>query len=138
MELYDGEILADAKIANFSTRGRVSTGENVLIAGFIFGGEENRQVVIRGMGPSLARAGVPGPLGDPTLELHDANGVLVRSNDNWKDGPNAQQLKVLGLAPGNDLESAMQVTLPPGAYTAVVAGKNGGTGIGLVEVYNRP
>jgi hypothetical protein len=76
---------------------------------------------------------------DPTLELHDNNGALVVANDNWQDNAaQAAQISASGLAPGNPLESAIATSLAPGTYTAIVSGKNGGTGVGLVEVYNLP
>ncbi|MGH9696158.1 MAG: hypothetical protein ACRD5Z_18560, partial [Bryobacteraceae bacterium] len=83
---------------------------------------------------------VPGTLADPTLELHDANGTLVQSNDNWMDNSAADQAELMAnqVAPTNELESAMIATLPTAAFTAIVAGKNGATGVGLVEVYRVP
>jgi len=80
---------------------------------------------------------VPDPLADPTLELHDSSGTLLVPNDNWQDDPtSAEQLTALGLAPQDSVESGIYISLPPGAFTAILAGKNGGTGVGLVEVYN--
>ena len=87
----------------------------------------------------MAQSGITNPLADPTLELRDNNGVLVIGNDNWQDDTNqAAQISASGLAPGNAQESAIATSLVPGTYTAIVAGKNGGTGVGLVEVYNLP
>jgi hypothetical protein len=94
--------------------------------------------VVRGIGPSLSASGVPNPLPDPILELRDSNATLLKFNDNWQDDPaQAAQLIALGLAPTNNLESGMVLTLPPCAsYTAILAGKNGSTGVGLVEIYD--
>ena len=125
---------------NISGRVDVLTGDQVAIAGFIINGTDPKTVIIRGIGPSLSNAGVHGPLQDPTLELHDGSGALMTSNDNWKTKPDgtSQQASVqaTGIPPNNDLESAIVVTLNPGRYTAILSGKNGGTGIGLVEVYD--
>ena len=112
-------------LANISTRGLVQTGDEAMIGGFILQGEtEESTVVVRAIGPSLTSFGIGNALADPTLELHDANGALIQDNDNWKDEPaQADELIAIGFAPGNDLEPAMVATLPPGAYTAIVAGK---------------
>src|SRR5438093_3793891 len=108
-----------------------------MIGGFILGGSGNTHVVIRGIGPSLAQFGIPDFLTDPTLELHDGNGALLVSNDNWQDDAvSAAQLTALGLAPQTAAESGIYRSLPPGAFTVILAGKNSGTGIGLVEIYN--
>jgi hypothetical protein len=124
-------------LANISTRSFVLAGNDVTIAGFILGGNPGTRVVVRGLGPSLAQFGLSPVLADPTLELRDSNGVLLVSNDNWQDDiASAAQLVTLSLAPQNVKESALVVSLPPGAFTAILAGKDGGTGIGLVEIYN--
>lgn len=122
---------------NISTRLDVHTGEDVLIGGFIITGSSPKRVLVRGIGPSLP---VQGALADPTLELHKPDGGIV-TNDNWKIDDNTQQsqqstIEATGAAPTSDFESALVATLPPGNYTAVVAGKNGGAGIGLVEVFD--
>ncbi len=119
---------------NISTRLQVLTGENILDAGFIISGTAPKRVLLRGIGPSLAQAMVPNFLVDPVLELHDAADLLV-TNDNWKDGQEAE-IEASGLAPTNDAESAIVATLDPGLYTAILSGKSGGTGVGLVEVYD--
>lgn len=138
VEGYDLDQPADSQVANISTRGFVESGSNVMIGGFILGnGTGATNLVIRGLGPSLTALGVVGALADPTLELHDANAAVVMSNDNWKDAQQCE-LEDSGIPPQNDLESAMIVTLPTGAYTVIVAGKNGGTGVGLVELYRLP
>jgi hypothetical protein len=127
-----------AKALNISTRLQVQTGNNVLIGGFIITGSAPKQVVVRGIGPSLGAFGVPDPLADPTLELRSSSGTLIIQNDNWQDDPTqASQLMALGLAPTDGHESALVATLDPNAsYTAIVAGKDGGTGVGLVEAYD--
>ena len=122
-------------LANISTRMRVGTGQNVLIGGFIIKGTQSKTLVLRAIGPSLADSGVTGVLADPTLELHDALGAVIASNDDWQEGAQAFQIQQSGIAPVNALESAVLVTLPPGSYTAVVSGYNNGTGNGLVEAY---
>lgn len=128
---------APAKALNLSTRMRVETGNNVLIGGFIVAGSVPKNVAIRGIGPSLTQFGVPDALADPTLELHDSSGALVRQNDNWQEDPSqASQLTSLGLSLQNSNESGMVASLSPSAYTAILAGKNAGTGVGLVEIYD--
>jgi hypothetical protein len=138
-EVYDLTPTANSKLANMSTRAFVSTGDNVVIAGFILGnGDGLDHIVIRGLGPSLTAFGVPTVVADPTLELRDHNGSLLISNNDWQDNPaQAGEIIAAGLAPSNALESAIAATLPPGLYTAILAGLNGGTGNGLVEVYDR-
>jgi hypothetical protein len=140
VEAYDLDDTADSELANISTRGFVDTGDNVMIGGFILGGQgENANVVIRALGPSLTPLGVSGALPDPTLELHDANGTTIKFDDNWQDDPDQKAaIEQTDLQPKNDLESAIFATLPAGGYTAIVAGKDGVTGVGLVEVYKVP
>src|SRR2546423_3636291 len=139
VEVYDLDTAATSKLVNLSTRAFAGTGANVVIAGFILGnnsGDDN--VVVRGLGPSLSAFGIAGSLQDPTLSLHDGNGTLIISNDDWQDDPvQAAQVIAAGLAPSNTKESAIAATLPPGLYTAILAGLNNGTGNGLVEVYDR-
>jgi len=129
----------DSKLANISTRAFVSTGDNIVIAGFMLGGNgSDDRVVVRGIGPSLTATGVPNALADPTLELRDNNGALLFANNDWQDNPaQAAELTAAGLAPTNSLEPGIAATLPPGSYTALLAGLNNGTGIGVVEVYDR-
>ena len=128
-----------SRLLNISTRARVLTGDQVLIAGFIISGTGPKQVIIRGIGPSLTAAGLSGVLADPTLELHQGNTTLT-TNDNWKikaDGTSQQaQVAATTIPPTNDLESAIVVTLNPGTYTATLKGKNNGTGLGLIELYD--
>jgi hypothetical protein len=128
----------DSELANMSTRGFVLTDDNVMIGGFILGRSSNTtEIVVRGIGPSLAGFGLDPLLADPALELYDGNGTLLIANDDWQDNPaQASQLISVGLAPQNAKESAVLMSLPPGAFTALLGGRNGGTGIGLVELYN--
>jgi hypothetical protein len=139
IEVYDLSQAVLAKLANLSTRAFVSTGDNIVIAGFMLGGNNgNDRIVVRGIGPSLTAFGVPEALANPTLELHDGNGALVVANNDWLDDPaQAAELIAAGLAPTNNLESGIAATLPPGPYTALLAGLNDGTGNGVVEVYDR-
>jgi hypothetical protein len=129
-----------SQLANISTRGFVQTGDNVMIGGFILGGgAASTAIAVRGIGPSLTQSGLSNVLADPTLELRDSNGSLLVSNDNWQDDPaSAGQLTAHGLAPQDPLESGIFTSLPPGAFTAILAGKNSGVGLGLVEIYNVP
>jgi hypothetical protein len=138
IEVYDLNSAANARLSNISTRGSVQTANNVMIGGFVLGGSSINpaKVVVRALGPSLAQLGINNSLSNPTLQLFDNNGQVVASNDNWADDPTqAAALQALGLAPTNPAESAIVGMLPPGLYTAVVAGQGGGIGIGLIEVY---
>jgi hypothetical protein len=130
-EVYDLDIsdtTVHSRLANVSSRGFVQTGGDILIAGIIAqGGDGISQVVVRAIGPSLAASGINNALANPTLELHDGNGVLIRSNDNWKSTQQSA-LEATGLAPANDLESAILVTLTAGNYTAIVTGFGEPTG----------
>lgn len=127
--------VAAEKLANISTRVSAGAGDNRLIGGFIISGTASKKVIVRAMGPSLGEHGVTSTLADPILELHDSTGAVAATNDNWAD---TQQTEVSasGLPPPNELESAIVRTLPPGAYTAIVDGKDGGVGTALVEVYD--
>ena len=131
------QILPAPKISNFSTRASVQTGQGVTIAGFIVSGTDSKSVVVRGLGSTLAQPpfDVQGVLADPTLQLFDSGGHPFWFNDNWKDTQQAQ-LQSTALAPANDLESGILQILQPGNYTAALSGKNGTTGIGLVELYD--
>jgi hypothetical protein len=115
---------------------QVLAGERVLIAGFIITGTEAKKIAIRAIGPSLNNTGLSGLLNDPVLELHAADGSIIGTNDSWKTDDGAAELTANGIAPGNDNESATVKTLAPGAYTAIVRGKNGSTGIAVVELYD--
>ena len=106
-----------------------------MIGGFVLTpGDGVRQVLIRALGPSLTQSGISNALPDPTLSLHDGNGVLITSNDDWKSSQQAA-IAATGLAPMNDLESAILITLQAGNYTAILSGKNGATGVGIAEVF---
>jgi hypothetical protein len=124
-------------LLNIATRDTVATSSQVLIAGFIVTGTDPKPVIIRGIGPSIT--GVGATLADPTLELHDAHSTLA-TNDNWKidSQGNSQEAAVRAttIPPTNDNESVILATLNPGTYTAILAGKNGGTGTGVIEVYD--
>jgi len=137
VELYDfDDLTATAQLKNLATRGFVQAGDNVMIGGFITrGGNARTQVVVRAVGPSLQPAGVANALANPTLDLRDGNGVRIRFNDNWRD-EQQEALQASGLAPSSELESAIFADLPAGLYTAIVAGSNGTSGVGLVEIYN--
>ena len=134
VEVYDLDADDSVKVVNISTRGFILTGENVMIAGLIITGDEPSRLVLRGIGPSLRDFGVPDVLPDPVLELHDGNGALIRANNDWRETQDTA-LQNTGLAPSNDLESAILISVPPGNYTAVMKGAEGATGNGLVEVY---
>ncbi|MDQ6914011.1 MAG: CHRD domain-containing protein, partial [Verrucomicrobiota bacterium] len=121
-----------SSVTNLSTRMVVQTGDNVLISGFIINGSAPKKLLLRALGPSLP---VPGTLSDPRLELHDASGALIASNDNWRS---TQQAEILATnkAPSNDSESALIATLAPGLYTVIAQGVNNTSGVALLEVYD--
>jgi hypothetical protein len=141
IEIYDLNQAAASKLANLSTRAFVSTGDDIVIAGFLLSDNVvTDRIVVRGIGPSLAPGIFPtnAVLADPTLELRDADGTLLIANNDWQDNPaQAAELIAAGLAPTNQLESGIAATLPPGLYTALLAGVSNGTGIGVVEIYDR-
>ena len=120
-------------LANISTRLRVETGNNVLIGGFIVTGSVQKRLMVRAIGPSL---GIEGALADPTLEIYNSGGEIIATNDNWRESANQQEIIDSTIPPSDDREAAFLAPLDPGAYTAVVSGVNGTTGIGLVEVYD--
>jgi spore coat protein A, manganese oxidase len=138
VEAYDVAQSANSTLANISTRGSIGLNDDVLIGGFIIGGSGNAQVIVRAIGPSLANFGVSGALEDPTLTVHNKDGSPVITNDNWQDDPNTMTLQSYNLGPANAKESATYLQLAPSNYTAIVRGVSGGTGIGLVEIYNIP
>jgi hypothetical protein len=131
-------------LGNLSTRAFVQTGDNVMIGGFIVQGTGTKRVIIRAIGPELSQYGVPDPMQDPTLELHDSAGALIASNNDWQHTiiagiitrDQAQDIQSSGRAPGDPRESAIIADLPPDNYTAVVRGVNNTTGVALVEVYD--
>ena len=114
------------------------TGDNILIGGFILTGTENKKIILLAKGPSLSSGGNPisGRMADPTLELHDENGALITSNDNWKESPDRAEIEASGFAPSDDKESAILRTLAPAIYTGVLTGKDNTTGIAVVEIYD--
>ena len=131
-------------LSNISTRAFVQTGDNVLIGGFIVQGTQSKEAIIRAIGPELIPFGVPDPLADPTLELHDSTGALIAFNDNWVTTiiggiittDQVAAIRASGYAPTDVRESAMIVNLPPGNYTAIVRGVDNTMGVGLVDVYD--
>lgn len=131
IEVYDLDPAADSKLANISSRGFVQTGDDVMIGGFIISGAGSRKVLVRAVGPSLP---VPGKMTDPTLELYNRDGVSIATNDNWRTGGQEAEIIASTVPPMNDLESAIVATLPATPHTAIVRGKNGSIGVGLVEV----
>ncbi|MEY2562483.1 MAG: hypothetical protein QOH88_676 [Verrucomicrobiota bacterium] len=137
VEVYDLDQAANSKLANIASRGFVDTGNNVMIAGLIIGpaGGGSTRIVVRANGPSLTTFGIAGALQNPTLDLVNSNGVILRSNDDWPDSQESE-LEDLALQPNDDRESALIVGLVPGNYTAIVRGAGGTTGVALVEVYN--
>jgi hypothetical protein len=136
--------LPASQLSNISTRAFVQTGDNVIIGGFIVDGNAPKKVIIRAIGPELIPFGIPDPLADPTLELHDSTGALIASNDNWGTTiiggiittDQVAAIRASGYAPTNGMESAMIVSLPPGNYTAIVRGINSTMGVGLVDLYD--
>lgn len=127
-------LLPAGKVQNLSTRLRVLTGERVLIGGFIVDGPESKRVGLRAIGPSLRTEQLQDVLADPILEVYRGD-TLVEQNDNWTEN-NQAEIVASGLAPEDPAESVIIRTLEPGAYTAIVRGKDGGTGVGLVEAYD--
>ncbi|HKR32147.1 MAG TPA: putative Ig domain-containing protein [Terriglobales bacterium] len=135
IEVYDVDVLSTSQLTNISTRGLVQAGGNVMIGGFMVNGASGSiNLVVRALGPTLTSYGVANALADPTLELHDGNGTVIRSNNNWKDSQQTQ-IQNSGYEPPNDLESAIAITVSSGNYTAIVRGNNNTTGVALVEVY---
>ena len=141
---YCAQPLAGSKLGNISTRAFVQTGDNVMIGGFIVQGTQTKRVIIRAIGPELTQYGVPNALANPTLELHDATGALIASNDNWATtiiggiitSNQVRDIQASGHAPSDGRESAIIADLPPGNYTAIVRGVNDTTGVALVEAYD--
>jgi hypothetical protein len=133
-----------AQLGNISTRSFVQTGNNVMIGGFIVRGTQPKRVIVRAIGPELTRYGVPNPLLNPSLEVHDATGALIASNDNWTQtiiggiitSNQVAQIRHSGHAPADETESAIIADLPPGNYTAIVRGVDNITGVALVEAYD--
>ena len=131
VEVYDLNRATDSRLANIATRGLVQSGDDVMIGGFIVEGGRDQRLLIRAIGPSLP---VPGRLADPLLEIYNRDGVLLTSNDNWRSSQEAE-IAGTGIPPTNDLEAAIFGGASAGAYTAIVRGVGGATGVALVEVY---
>jgi len=142
--VYDLSPGPNSTLGNISTRSFVQTGDSVMIGGFIVQGARPKRAIIRAIGPELTQYGVPDPLADPTLELHDSTGALIASNDNWMTtiiggiitSDQVHDIMESGHAPTDPSESAIIATLPPGNYTAIVRGVSNITGVALVEVYD--
>ena len=134
IEVYDIGRSPAATLGNISTRGRVGTAGNEMIVGFIAGGGGPAKVIVRAIGPELIPYGVTDALANPNLELHNGQGTVIATNDNWRDSQQTE-IEASGIPPKNDLESAIVATLNPGNYTAIVRGSNNTIGIALVEVY---
>jgi hypothetical protein len=134
VDAYDRDVTTDSVFGNISTRGLVQSGDNVMIGGFIILGSLDETVLVRAIGPSLSDLGVDGALEDPLVELHDSNGDVLMTNDNWRDTQEAE-IEGTGLEPSDDAESAILSTLAPGGYTAIVRGVGNTGGVALVEVY---
>ncbi len=151
VEVFEVDTVAASRLINISTRGSVQTGDNVMIGGFWISGTAPKRVLIRARGPSLAAFGVPGPLANPTIQLYSGPNVITQNND-WQTTDALCDPKIIacgdstdiqntGLDPcsvtttGCTLDSAILVTLNPGGYTAILTGVSGGTGIGIVEVF---
>ena len=137
-EIYELSQPHFCALGNMSGRAFVDTGDNALFAGFINGGGGGAptQIVVRGIGPSLTAAGVPGALQDPILSVFNNNGAVVATNDDWKTGIQQSEIEATGLAPANDREAAIVGAFPAGPYSAIVRGKNNSTGVGLVEIFH--
>ena len=144
VEAYDLSPETDSFLGNISTRSFVQTGDNVMIGGFIVAATESKRVIVRAIGPELTGYGIPNALANPRLELYDANGALIASNDNWRTtiiggiitSDQTQAIRNSGYAPGDGREAAIVADLPPGNYTTIVRGVNNTTGVALVEVYD--
>ena len=144
VEGYDLAPGASSSLGNVSTRSFVQTGDNVMIGGFIVQGTGPKRVIIRAIGPELAPFGIPNPLANPILDLHDGTGALIATNDDWQTtiiggiigGSQVTDIQNSGHAPTAASESAIIANLQPGKYTAIVRGVNSTTGVALVEVYD--
>jgi hypothetical protein len=124
------------RLGNISTRMQVLTGNDVMIGGFIIGGSSNKTVAIVATGPSLSAFGIANPLQTPTITLvRSSDQTVIATNDNWQDDANAAQMQASGFAPTDPREAALYINLPPGAYTAIVSGANGGTGVAVIGVF---
>jgi uncharacterized repeat protein (TIGR01451 family) len=138
VEAYDVEATSNTHLVNISARAFVDTGDHVLIGGMIVKGDTAADIIVRALGPSLTSHGITNALADPILELHDGNGELLETNDNWMDSPRKDDIIAAGLAPSDEHESAMYITPVPGNYTGIVRGVADGTGVALIEMYRFP
>jgi hypothetical protein len=127
----------ESRLINIATRGRVQTGNDVMIGGFAIQGNGSKTVVVRARGPSLAATGITNPLQDPYIDLYSGQTVIA-SNDNWANSANASAISSSGFAPADGAESAILVTLAPGLYSVIVRGADGGSGVGIIEVFAVP
>ncbi len=142
--MYDLNPDSNSILANISTRSFVQTGDNVMIGGLIVQGAQPKRVIVRAIGPELTQYGVPDAMVNPTLDLYDANGTLIASNDNWRTtiiggiitSDQVRDIRNSGYAPRSARESAIIATLSPGNYTVIVRGVNNTSGVALVEVYD--
>ena len=137
LEVYDLAPDVPARLANLSSRGFVQTGDDVMIGGFI-AGNQAMHVLVRALGPSLTQFGIANALADPTLTLHNAQGAMIASNDDWIASTDRPAIEAAGLEPTNAKECAIPATLAAGNYTAIVRGKNDTVGVALVEFYQLP
>jgi hypothetical protein len=145
MEVYDASLAGSngSKVVNLSARGSVATGDDILIIGFVIEGSVPKKILVRGLGPALAGAGVAGALENPKLQLY-RNGIKVNENDDWSVGSDAVEIAAAASAVGaygissGSKDSALLVYLAPGVYSAHVSGVNNTSGIALVEVYEVP
>jgi hypothetical protein len=138
LELYDADPTSSTHFTNLSARGLVGAGDDVMIGGFVVRGNGGQaRLMVRAVGPSLAGSGITEPLGDPRLEIRDGNGALLAENNDWRE---TQEAEILGtsLAPSDERESAAMISLGSGAYTAILQGYGGQTGIGLLEIFKLP
>ena len=144
LDVIGYDLVTTPYLANLSTRAFVQTGDNLMIGGFIVQGTQPKSVILRAIGPELSQYGIPNAMANPTLELHNANGALIASNNNWQTtiiggiitSNQVQDIQNSGHAPGDASESAIKADLPPGNYTAIVRGVNNTTGVALVEAYD--
>lgn len=134
-KLVLSEFLPHAGLLNLSSRALVRTGDNVTIAGFIIGGSDAKQILVRGIGPSLAARGISRVLANPSLELFDGAGESIMTNDDWQEDQPAE-IEATGIPPTDPKESALIATLGPGSYTVILRGVGETEGVGLVELYD--
>jgi inosine/xanthosine triphosphate pyrophosphatase family protein len=134
----------DPELINISTRAFVNTGSSVEIGGFVVTGSQPAKVLVRAIGPTLSQFGVTGVLAQPSLSVVDSSGNAFASNTGWSTDANAatvaSEMAAVGAfpLPTGSADSVLLLTLTPGAYTAVVSGVNGTSGVALVEVYQAP